>query len=66
MNIYRNIDNGRLYYIYKVSPPMYTGHWFETEDMITKEVRKMNQSSWKWADFIPYVLEEKRNDRKYY
>jgi hypothetical protein len=29
MNIYRNIHDGKLYNLYKVSPRGYTGHWLE-------------------------------------
>lgn len=29
MNIYRHKKNRRLYTLAKVSPRMYTGHWFE-------------------------------------
>lgn len=50
--IYRNIKNNRLYKLFKVSPPMYTGSWLVSEDLITKEERKLNQSSWREKDFI--------------
>jgi len=43
MTIFRNGIDGRLYKMYKVSPPMFTGHWFEIEDLITGSVKKVNQ-----------------------
>lgn len=51
--IYRNKKDGRLYYLYKVSPRGHTGSHYEAEHLYDKERRKLNNSSFKRADFIP-------------
>jgi hypothetical protein len=53
MTIFRNKVTGRLYKLYEVSPRCSTGRWFESEDLFTGAIRKLNASSWKRNDFIP-------------
>lgn len=56
MNIYRNSKNGKLYRLYLCTPRGWLGRWIESEDIVTKEKRKLNQSSWKHEDFtVAYV-----------
>lgn len=52
MTIFRNIKDGELYCLFKVSPPKVTGSWIEAENFFTKEKRKLNNSSFKQEDFI--------------
>jgi hypothetical protein len=52
MTIFRNKKDNTLYYLVKVSPRMYSGHYFESINMFTGETRKLNQSSWKLSDFV--------------
>jgi hypothetical protein len=44
MTIYRNRLNNRLYLMYKVTPPRYTGGWYECEDLLTGHTRKLRDS----------------------
>jgi hypothetical protein len=53
MTIFRHKITGRLYKLFEVSPRQFTGRWFESEDLFTGTVRKLNASSWKRNDFIP-------------
>lgn len=56
MTVFRNKKNSRLYLIYKVSPRMFTGSWYETMDYFTGECRKINDSTWKRSDFMPMYV----------
>jgi len=51
MTIYRNVKDGKLYKLFVVSPRHYTGSWYEAEALFGGVVRKLNNSSFRLADF---------------
>ncbi len=55
MNQYRNILTGRLYNLYKVTPPKYTGGWYEMVDVVTGEIKRVDEIEFK-TDHIQEVI----------
>ncbi len=53
MNIYRNRKDKdyKTYFLYKVCPPKYLGYYYESKEVITGKIRKLNNSSHKLKDF---------------
>jgi hypothetical protein len=47
MTIYRNTQDGHLYYLYKVTPPWMTGHYYESEHVHTHAVSKVRDNQLK-------------------
>ena len=44
MTIYKNSHDNRLYLVYKVSLPKYTGSYYICEDYYTKETHTISES----------------------
>ena len=56
MNQYRNIRTGRLYRLYKVTPPKYTGSWYEMVDTVTGETKQFDELEFN-DDFFQETIE---------
>lgn len=56
MTIFRHVNTKRLYNLYVCSPRGYLGEWIQSEDIITKQVRNLNSSSWKRSDFVAVAV----------